>query len=79
MVIAISTIALNANDQCTPIKPPTTPTVTPLKALNPMLVIENKTDHAAAQLRRRAQLHNGLGHRREGQIQHPGDKQQRQR
>jgi hypothetical protein len=42
MVIVINTIALNASDQWTPIKPPTTPTVKPLKALNPMLAIEYK-------------------------------------
>ena len=32
MVIVIKTMALKANDQCTPIKPPTTPTVKPLNA-----------------------------------------------
>lgn len=42
MVIVINTIALSAKDQCTPIKPPTTPTVKPLNALNPMLAIEYK-------------------------------------
>ena len=41
-VIVNNTIALKANDQCTPINPPTTPTVRPLKALRPMLAIEYK-------------------------------------
>ena len=41
-VIASNTNALPARDQCTPIKPPSTPTVSPLKALSPMLAIEYK-------------------------------------
>ena len=36
-----NTIALAASDQCTPINPPNTPTVKPLKAFNPMLAMAN--------------------------------------
>ena len=41
-VMVNKTIALAASDQCTPISPPNTPTVKPLKALSPMLAMANK-------------------------------------
>ena len=40
-VTANRIIELSANDQCTPMSPPTTPTVTPLKAFSPLLEVLN--------------------------------------
>lgn len=42
IVTASKIIALSANDQWIPIKPPTTPTVKPLNARKPLLDILNR-------------------------------------
>ena len=74
-----SATALTASDQWTPTRLPAIPTVTPENARMPLKHMLIEADHAAANVRRRVQLHQRLRHGTKRQIEEAGGEQQNQR